>query len=151
MHDAGRVISCIGDKITAPRNEIQELYGHLLAAVVEEQAEADGEIKDEAQDVALQGGAKTHGGLEVSEALQQSAAGLLGRRAERYVEQATENIGADAELERVPGALGPGAGARRRGRLPWWRIRAMLGWLVVALVWRFDAAVPAGSDEVDEE
>ncbi|URD84929.1 hypothetical protein MUK42_28469, partial [Musa troglodytarum] len=61
----------------------------------------------EPQNVALEGGAQAHGGLEVDDTLQQRAAGLLGRRAQRHVEQAAEDVGADAELQRIPRALGP--------------------------------------------
>jgi hypothetical protein len=46
-----------------------ESRGPGLAAVVEDEAEVDGQVELDAEDVALDGGAETDGGLEVDEAL----------------------------------------------------------------------------------
>ena len=45
------------------RLEALEAGGHGLAAVVEDEAEVDGQVQVDAEDVALDGGAEAHGGL----------------------------------------------------------------------------------------
>ena len=45
-----------------------------LAAVVEEEAQVDGHVKVDAENVSLDGGAEAHGGVKVDESLQQRAA-----------------------------------------------------------------------------
>jgi len=98
--------------------EALEAGGHGLAAVVEDEAEVDGQVEVDAEDPALDGGAEAECGLEVDEPLQQRAAWLRGRHAHLGLDQA-QNIGAHAQLERVAGALaerGRRRGRRRRGR-----------------------------------
>jgi len=98
--------------------EALESGGHGLAAVVEDEAEVDGQVEVDAEDAALDGGAEAQCGLEVDEPLQQRAAWLRGRHAHLGLDQA-QNIGAHAQLERVAGALaerGRRRGRRRRGR-----------------------------------
>jgi hypothetical protein len=99
--------------------EAFESGGHGLAAVVEDEAEVDGQVELDSEDLALDGGAEAHGGLEVDESLQQRAAWLRGRHAHLGLDQ-SQNIGAHAQLERVAGALAErgrrrGRGRRRRG------------------------------------
>jgi hypothetical protein len=94
--------------------EALEPGGHGLAAVVEDEAEVDGQVEVDAEDVALDGGAQAHGGLEVDEPLQQRAAGLRGRHAHLGLDQ-VQHVGAHAQLQRVARALAE-RGRRRRRR-----------------------------------
>ncbi|CAD6262769.1 unnamed protein product [Miscanthus lutarioriparius] len=89
--------------------EALESGGHGLAAVVEDEAEVDGQVEVDAEDPALDGGAEAECGLEVDEPLQQRAAWLRGRHAHLGLDQA-QNIGAHAQLERVAGHLPNEAG-----------------------------------------
>jgi len=76
----------VHNKLVTPRPdaclEALEAGGHGLAAVVEDEAEVDGQVQVDAEDVALDGGAEAQGGLEVDEPLQQRAAGLRRRHAD---------------------------------------------------------------------
>lgn len=139
-----------------------EALGDVLPAVVDEQAEVDGEVDVDAQDVGLDGGAKAHGDLEVDQPFDEAAAGLLGRLCHRRVDQAVENIGAGAELERVSRALGFPSGARwdgaRCGGWPgaraWLRRRrgaAPAATATTTATATATAATATGSDEVEEE
>jgi hypothetical protein len=96
--------------------EALESGGHGLAAVVEDEAEVNGQVQVDAEDVALDGGAQAHGGLEVDEPLQQRAAWLRGRHAHLGLDQA-QHVGAHAQLQRVAGALAERG--RRWGRRGW--------------------------------
>ena len=96
--------------------EALESSGHALAAVVEDEAEIDGQVQVDAEDVALDGGAEAQGGLEVDEPLQQRAAGLRRRHADLGLDEA-QHVGAHAQLQRVAGALA--SRRRRRGRRGW--------------------------------
>ena len=49
--------------------EAFESGGHGLAAVVEDEAEVDGQVEVDAEDAALDGGAEAQCGLEVDEPL----------------------------------------------------------------------------------
>jgi hypothetical protein len=101
-----------------------EVVGAVLAAVVEDEAEVDGELKVDAEDVGLDGGAEADGGLQVDEPVQQRAARLVRRRAYLGLHQA-QHVGAHAQLQRVPGArpVAVVAAGRRRlwGRRQRWR------------------------------
>lgn len=74
-----------------------------MAAVVEEEGEIDVDVEADAQDVGLDGGAEAQGGFEVGEALDEAAAGFLGRGADLEVDEAAEHVGAGAQLDRVDG------------------------------------------------
>jgi hypothetical protein len=89
-----------------------ESRGPGLAAVVEDEAEVDGQVELDAEDVALDGGAEADGGLEVDETLQERAARLRGRHGHLGLDQA-QHVGAHAQLQRVAGA--PTERGRRRG------------------------------------
>lgn len=143
-----------------------EALGDVLPAVVDEQAEVDGEVDVDAQDVGLDGGAKAHGDLEVDQPFDEAAAGLLGRLCHRRVDQAVENIGAGGELERVSRALGFPSGARwdgarcggRPGARAWLRrVRGATATATTtaattaATATATPAATATGSDEVEEE
>jgi hypothetical protein len=93
--------------------EALESSGHGLAAVVEDEAEVDGQVQVDAEDVALDGGAEAQGGLKVDEPFKQRAAGLRGRHADLGLDKA-QHVGAHAQLQRVAGALAERG--RRRGR-----------------------------------
>ena len=93
--------------------EALESSGHALAAVVEDEAEIDGQVQVDAEDVAPDGGAEAQGGLKVDEPFKQRAAGLRGRHADLGLDEA-QHVGAHAQLQRVAGALA--FGGRRRGR-----------------------------------
>jgi hypothetical protein len=85
--------------------------------VVEDEAEVDGQVELDSEDLSLDGGAEAHGGLEVHEPLQQRAARFRGRHAHLGLDQA-QHVGAHAQLERVAGTLaerGRRRGRRRRG------------------------------------
>ncbi|KAF8687989.1 hypothetical protein HU200_042474 [Digitaria exilis] len=58
--------------------EALESGGDGLATVVEDEAEVDGQVEVDSEDVALDGGAEAQGGLEVDEPLQQWAAWFSG-------------------------------------------------------------------------
>ena len=92
-----------------------EVVGAALAAVVEDEAEVDGEVEFDAEDVGLDGGAEADGGLQVHEPVQQRAAGQVRRRADLGLDEA-QHVGAHAQLQRVPGAVVAAAGRRRRWR-----------------------------------
>ncbi|WOL07052.1 hypothetical protein Cni_G15788 [Canna indica] len=99
-----------------------ELGGRLLATVVEDQTEFNGEVEMEAEDVGFESGAKAHGGLEIDEAVKERAAlaGLLGELADAELDQAIEHVGAGGEFKGVDGAFAAWSGL---GRL-WGRGRA---------------------------
>jgi len=84
-----------------------EIVGAVLATVVEDEAEVDGEVKVDAEDVGLDGGAEADGGLQVREAAKDAAARLGGRVADLGTDEA-QHVGARRELERVLGALAAG-------------------------------------------
>ena len=94
-----------------------EAAGHVLAAVVKDEAEVDGEVEVDAEHVGLDGGAEADCGLEVDEALEEGAARQRGRRANLGLDQA-QHVGAHAQLQRVDGALAdrPRRGGCRGGR-----------------------------------
>ena len=81
-----------------------EAGGDVLAAVVDEEAEVDGHVEVDAQDVGLERRAEAHRRLQVGEALDQRAARLLRRRPQLQVDQPVEHVGAHAQLQRVDGA-----------------------------------------------
>ena len=84
-----------------------ELLGDVLATVVEEQAEVDGDVEVDAEDVGLEGGAKADGGLEVEEAADESTAlaWLLGELADADGDEAVEHVGAGGQFQGVDGAF----------------------------------------------
>lgn len=92
----------------------------LLAAVVEQKAQGDGNVQVDAQNVGLDGCAEAYGSLEVNQSLNEAAAGSLGRGPNDEVKQALEHISAHAELEGVFGAGGLGWVRLRSGRLWLW-------------------------------
>ncbi|GJN26788.1 hypothetical protein PR202_gb14748 [Eleusine coracana subsp. coracana] len=67
--------------------EAHESSGLGLAAVVEDEAEVDGQVEVDAEDLALDGGAEADGGFKVDEALKQRAAGLSGRHGNLGLDQ----------------------------------------------------------------
>jgi hypothetical protein len=90
-----------------------EASGHGLAAVVEDEAEVDGEVERDAENVALDGGAEADGGLEVDKPLEEGAA--WQRRGSTHLGlDETQHVGTNAQLQRVAGA--PAERARRRRR-----------------------------------
>jgi hypothetical protein len=96
----------------------QVALGHALATVVDEGAELDGDIDDDAEHVGLDGRAEADGGLEVRKAFDEGTA-WLGRHLASLAFDEAEHIGAHAELERVQRALAAGRrgrGSRRRRR-----------------------------------
>jgi len=100
-----------------------EIVGAVLATVVEDEAEVDGEVQVDAEDVGLDSGAEADGGLQVDEPIQQRAARLVRRRADLGLHQA-QHVGAHAQLQRVPGAVVPAGRGRRR---LWGRWRRAVG------------------------
>ncbi|CAM0903443.1 unnamed protein product [Alopecurus aequalis] len=112
-----------------------ESGGHAPAAVVEDEAEVDGEVELDAEDVGLEHSAEAHGRLEVDEPLQQRAAWQRGRHSHLGLDQA-QHVGAHAQLQRVARA----PAKRRRGR--GWRERRRCRW--GGRGWR-RAAIPTGA------
>lgn len=88
-----------------------EALGSGLAAVVEEEAELDGDVEDDAEHVGLERRAEAHGGLEVGEPAEEAAA-LAGRRVAQLHLHKAQHVGAHAQLQRVRGAV-----PRRRWRV----------------------------------
>jgi hypothetical protein len=89
--------------------------GDALATVVDEGAQLDGDVEDQAEHVGLDGRAEADGGLQVGKAAKKAAARLGGHLAGLAVDE-SEHVGAHAELERVNRALVVrwGGGSRRR-------------------------------------
>ncbi|KAF3795234.1 hypothetical protein EJ110_NYTH05098 [Nymphaea thermarum] len=89
--------------------------GDGAAAGVGEQGELDIKVNLDAQDVSLDDGAEAGGGLEVDQALDERAAARATRRvADDQVEQAVEQVDADAELQGVDRAMWVGWVVHRR-------------------------------------
>lgn len=107
-----------------------EALGGGLAAVVEEEAELDGDVEDDAEDVGLERGAEAHGGLEVGQATEEAAAlvaAATGGLADADAHQA-QHVGAGAQLQSVRGArLASAATARWRRWARRWRGRGRGG------------------------
>nr|VVV78999.1 unnamed protein product [Nymphaea colorata] len=94
--------------------------GDGAAAGVGEQGELDIKVNLDAQDVGLDDGAEASSGLEVDQALDEGAAvGATRRVADDQVEQAVEQVDADAELQGVDRAMWVG-----------WVVRLDHRWLV---------------------
>lgn len=83
----------------------------MLAALVDEHRDGDGEHEADAERLGLDGGAEAERGVEVGDAGEQRAAGVLGVSPDDGVHEAVEHVHARQQLQRVHGAL-----ARRRGR-----------------------------------
>jgi hypothetical protein len=104
-----------------------EASGHGLAAVVEDEAEVDGEVERDAENVALDGGAEADGGLEVDKPLEEGAA--WQRRGSTHLGlDETQHVGTNAQLQRVAGAPAERARRRRRRRRGRGRRRRSRGW-----------------------
>lgn len=84
--------------------------------MVEDEAEVDGQVDVDAQDVGLESGAEAVGSLQVDEAIKQRAAVLRLRWGHPNLDalDETQHVGAHAELQRVTGA----AGSRCSDRMP---------------------------------
>lgn len=98
-----------------------ELSGDLLATVVDEKAEVDGDVEVDAKDIGLKRGANAHSGLEVEETFDEGAAlaWLLRELTVTDSDEAIEHIGAGGHFKRVNrafavGRLWCGLGALRR-------------------------------------
>nr|ACN35836.1 unknown [Zea mays] len=118
----------------------QVALGHALATVVDEGAELDGDIDDDAEHAGLDGRAEADGGLEVRKAFDEGTA-WLGRHLASLAFDEAEHIGAHAELERVQRALAAG----RRG---WGSSRRRRRWLDRG---RWGRAVAAGVGHREEQ
>lgn len=98
-----------------------ESGGHTAAAVVDEEGEVDGDVEVDAEDVGVDGEADADSGVQVGQAGDEGAAGLLRRAAHHGVDQPVQHVGAHAQLHRVHRALAVRdrarvAAARRRRR-----------------------------------
>lgn len=98
-----------------------ELSGDLLATVVDEKAEVDGDVEVDAKDIGLKRGANAHSSLEVEETFDEGAAlaWLLRELTVTDSDEAIEHIGAGGHFKRVNrafavGRLWCGLGALRR-------------------------------------
>ena len=78
-----------------------ESSGDALAAVVDEEAEVDGHVEVDAQDVGLERRAEAHRRLQVGEAIDERAAGLLRRRAQHQVDEPVQHVRAHPQLQRI--------------------------------------------------
>ena len=70
----------------------------LLAAVVQEQAKWDRNIKVDAQNIGLDGGAEAHGRLEIDQTGDERAARGFWRGSDDEVHQVIEQIGAHTQF-----------------------------------------------------
>lgn len=104
----------------------------MLAALVDEHRDGDGEHDADAKRLDLDGGAEAERGVEVGDAGEQRAAGVAGLGPDDGVHEAVERVHAREQLQRVHGALARrrgrrvGRGRARRGRRRWrlrWRRR----------------------------
>jgi hypothetical protein len=86
-----------------------EAGGRGPAAVVEDEAEVDGQVELDAEHVGLERGAEADGGLEVDETLEKGAARQRGGHANLGLDEAQH-----AQLQRV--ARAPAKRRRRRRR-----------------------------------
>uniref|UniRef100_K4AFU9 Uncharacterized protein n=1 Tax=Setaria italica TaxID=4555 RepID=K4AFU9_SETIT len=82
-----------------------------LAALVEDEVEADGHVEVNAEDIGLNRGAEADGGVEVDEPLQQGAALVVLGQAD--LDEA-QNVSAHPQLQRVDRAAPAVAVGRRR-------------------------------------
>lgn len=110
------------ERVTTRSLRTYVALGHTLATVVDEGAELDRDIDDDAEHVALDGRAEADGGLEVCKAVDEGAAWLSRHLANLALDEA-EHVGAHAELERVQRALAAG---RRGWGISRWRRRRRL-------------------------
>uniref|UniRef100_A0A8R7VDW2 Uncharacterized protein n=1 Tax=Triticum urartu TaxID=4572 RepID=A0A8R7VDW2_TRIUA len=98
-----------------------EVRGALLAALVEEEGQVDGDVELDAEDVGPDGGAEAHSGVEVGEPAQERATLLVRRHTDPELQQ-VQHVGAHAQLQRVDRAAAPASRwhdrrwADRRGR-----------------------------------
>ena len=83
----------------------------MLATLVHEHLDGDGQHEADVERLGLDGGAEAERGVEVGYAGQQRAAGLFGVAADHRVHEAVEHVHTRQQLQRVDGAL-----ARRRRR-----------------------------------
>jgi hypothetical protein len=88
----------------------------MLAALVNEHRDGDGEHEADAERLGLDGGAEAERGVEVGHAGEQRAAGVAGLGPDDGVHEAVERVHAREQLERVHGALARRRGRRRRRR-----------------------------------
>lgn len=79
---------------------------HLLATVVQEQAERDRDVQVDAQHVGLDGGAEAGRGFEIDQATDEAAARGLWWGTHHEVQQALQYVGTHPKLEGVLGARG---------------------------------------------
>jgi len=82
-----------------------EAGGHGAAAVVDKEGEVDGDVEADAEDVGVDGEADADGGLQVGQAGDEGAAGLLGRLPHLRVDEPVQHVRAHAQLHRVHRAL----------------------------------------------
>lgn len=104
-----------------------EVRGELLPAGVKEQAQGDGNVEVNPQNVGLNSSAEASSHLEIKEPFQEGAAGQVRRAPDDGIDGSVENLRAHSELEGVPGAapirgrvgvrvwLGLGAGVAAAG------------------------------------
>ena len=111
----------------------------MLAALVDEHGDGNGEDEADAERLGLDGGAEAERGVEVGDAGQQRAAGVAGLGADHRVHQPVQRVHARQQLQRVHRALprrrrrgggvrrrrarDAGRRRRRRRRRPWQRRR----------------------------
>lgn len=94
----------------------------MLAALVDEHRDGDGEHDADAERLGLDGGAEAERGVEVGHAGEQRAAGVACLGPDDGVHEAVERVHARQQLQRVHGALSRrrrrrvGRGRARRGR-----------------------------------
>ena len=103
MHARTRVVDSWidGDGVAWMDLGALEASGDALAAVVDEEAEVDGHVEVDAQDVGPQRRAQAHRRLQVGEALDERAAGLLRRRPKLEVDEPVQDVRAHTKLQGV--------------------------------------------------
>lgn len=81
-----------------------EVRGELLAAGVEEQAQGDGDVKVNPQNVGLDCSAEAQGNFEIQEPFKEGAARQVRWAPDDCIDGSIEDIGAHTKLEGVPRA-----------------------------------------------
>jgi hypothetical protein len=95
-----------------------EAFGNILSTVIEQQAQWDGDIKIDAQNLGLDGSAKANSSFNISKTLDKAAARCLWWGSNNKVHQVIQQVGTHPELKGVLRASGGGL-TRHGGRVFW--------------------------------
>nr|GMD94253.1 Uncharacterised protein [Ipomoea batatas] len=82
-----------------------QTFWDLLSTVVEDQAEGEGNIKVNTQDIGFNGGAKADSGLKIHKTVDERAAMGLCRATDNKVDQVVQEVGTDLQFKCIFGAF----------------------------------------------